>query len=597
METHYIPYSGPKDLTGMQFGELTVLGYVGDKYWECRCSCGKIKTVRTYHLVHGGTTSCGHKKREKLEGQQIYEWTVLKYIGDRKYLCRCSCGVEKEVEAYSLKSGKSKSCGHDTGALKDEVGNVYGDLTVVSYAGDKYWNCKCSCGKDVVVLGKYLRSGKTKSCGHWKLDDLTGQQFGSWTVIKYAGDLRWLCRCTCGAEREVLAQALKSGRSRSCGCGGTNVRVNYRERMLEKYGDISARRIGNPRERWQIDVLSSCDNFKEYILKYTSEFNAKPTITKLGTLLNTSFPIIARTVHKFGLDDYVEMYGNCSEKENELFEFIKSIYNGDVKHRVRNVIYPQELDIYIPDLKLAIEFNGDYWHSELRHEKNYHINKTIACNNVGVRLIHIFEYEWDNNRDKIKQYLSDIILSKKVIYARDTIVKEINNSDASEFLNNNHLQGSISSSINIGLYHNDELIGLMTFGSPRFNANYQWELLRFCWKSGLTVIGGAEKLFKYFIAEYKPESIITYSNIAKFDGSIYTKIGFKLDHMSDPGYVWISTDGKMIPRYRTTKQELVKNGLGTEDESESDIMYMLGYYRLYDCGNRVFIWEKQEVHK
>lgn len=541
-------------------------------------------------------------KRVDLTGQQMNEWKVLKYLGDGKYLCRCSCGKEKEVSGYALKKGTSKSCGHTTRVNttrvnKDiKIGDTFGMLSVKEFIGGGKWKCECSCGDTVIALGKYLKTGRIVSCGKHKMEDLTGKTFGYWKVIKYAGNLRWTCQCKCGTVRDVLTQALKSGRSKSCGCGGRDVAANYREKMLAKYGDISINRANNPRQPWQIDVISNPDKFKSYITEFTVKHDKKPSILDLVKCLDTSFSSIAKTVHKFGLEDYISIYSNQSHVELEVYEFISKIYNGDIIQCDRKLIHPLELDIVLPDKKIAIEFNGDYWHSDLVIEdKKYHSNKTDKCEDIGYRLIHIFEYEWRHNKDKIKQYLSDLLNPTQVIYARNTSIVAVSNEIANRFLAENHLQGGAISSINLGLTYNNELVGLMTFGRPRFNSNYQYELIRLAYKGGISIIGGSEKLFKHFIEAYNPESIICYCNRTKFSGNVYVKLGMRLVEISSPGYVWVnSSNGDILPRYKTMKHKLLKDGLGDEQSSESDIMKGLGYYRIYDCGNSIYEWKRME---
>ena len=535
-------------------------------------------------------------KRIDLTGQQINEWTVLEYLGDRKYLCRCSCGVEKPVSAYSLTSGASKSCGHAELVYKPiEVGDTYGSLKVVRYAGNYSWECQCKCGRTVIALGKYLKNGKITSCGNHKAEDLTGKTFGYWKVIKYAGNLRWTCQCKCGTVRDVLTQALKSGRSKSCGCGGIDVAANYREKMLAKYGDISINRAGNPRELWQIETLNDSEKLKAYLEKFKAKHSRKPTITDLTALLSTSFSQIAKTIHKYKLDSYIEMYGNTSNLEKELADFVRSIYSGKFETRNRSIIAPYELDIVLPEEKIAIEFNGNYWHSELViPNKLYHSNKTDMCNAAGYRLIHIFEYEWLLNKDKIKQYLTDILVKPKIIYARNCSVEQISSDKAIEFLNANHLQGYAKSQVHLGLIHNNELVGVMTFGLPRFNQTYEYELVRLAYKSGIGVTGGTAKLFNYFIKKFNPKSIICYSDRTKFTGNSYSNIGMQLNEVSKPGYIWIDAKMNVVTRYNSMKHKLVKLGLGDDSQSEAEIMYSMGYYRIYDCGNKVFTWEHKQ---
>ena len=128
----------------------------------------------------------------------------------------------------------------------------------------------------------------------------------------------------------------------------------------------------------------------------------------------------------------------------------------------------------------------------------------------------------------------------------------------------------------------------MTFCKPRFNKKYEWELSRFCSKNNCNVIGGASKLWKYFIKKYKPQSIISYSNTAHTRGKLYETLGFNLDSISEPNYVWWKNDFKSLSRYQCQKYKLLQEGF--EGNSEAEIMHNRGYYRIYDCGNKVWIW-------
>ena len=136
----------------------------------------------------------------------------------------------------------------------------------------------------------------------------------------------------------------------------------------------------------------------------------------------------------------------------------------------------------------------------------------------------------------------------------------------------------------------------MTFSTPRFNNNYQYELVRLCWNS--QVVGGTEKLFKYFIENYNPENIITYCDLSKFTGAVYDRIGFTLvknEEITEPNYVWVhSKKNTKLTRYQTQKHKLVEQGFGTIEQTEDEIMKSLGFLKIYDCGNFKFEWKRGE---
>lgn len=173
------------------------------------------------------------------------------------------------------------------------------------------------------------------------------------------------------------------------------------------------------------------------------------------------------------------------------------------------------------------------------------------------------------------------------IYARKCCIKELDT--VSDFLNQNHIQGEDKSIIKLGLYYNDLLVAVMTFGKSRFNKNYQYELIRYATLSGYRVIGGAGKLLKYFERTYNPDSIITYVDRRYSQGNMYLKLGFMFSHNSKPNYWWIKGTQKLT-RYQCQKHKL-KNILGDKFNpqlSENENMYLNGWNKIYDCGNMVF---------
>ena len=287
---------------------------------------------------------------------------------------------------------------------------------------------------------------------------------------------------------------------------------------------------------------------------------------------------------------------SISSGQQEVIDYIKTLYNGPMEINTRKIISPLELDIYLPELHLAIEYNGTYWHSEQAgKDKSYHVNKNFLCEQQDIHLIHIFEYQWTNNQRQIKQRLSNILGSyTNKVFARKCIVREIDFAIVSDFLNEYHLQGSCTSKLNLGLFYNNELISVMTFGKPRFNKDYQWELIRFCNKEGYHVIGAASKLLKYFERNYNPESLISYANRCWSWGkhNVYKDIlGMNYIGKSDANYVYINEEGVILPRYKAQKHKL-KKLLGEENFNEllteTENMELNGWIKSYDCGNLVF---------
>lgn len=234
-----------------------------------------------------------------------------------------------------------------------------------------------------------------------------------------------------------------------------------------------------------------------------------------------------------------------------------------------------------------------YWHSELFKDKNYHLNKLKLANSKGIKLINIFEDEWQYKKDIVKSRLLNLIgENTNKIYGRDCQIKEIKESRiVSEFLDQNHIQGKVGSKVKLGLYYNDQLVSLMTFGDLRVNMGgvkkeNHYELLRFCNKLNTTVIGGASKLLSYFYKNFKCEELTSYADLRWSEGKIYEILGFNKISESSPNYFYTKGD-KRHNRYSFRKSELIKRG---EDSSktEKEIMKTNGYFRIYDCGNIKF---------
>jgi hypothetical protein len=276
-----------------------------------------------------------------------------------------------------------------------------------------------------------------------------------------------------------------------------------------------------------------------------------------------------------------------SELENEISSFLID-NNIEVITSSRSIIKPNQLDIYIPSHNLAIEFNGLYWHSEEYLAKNYHLNKTELCEAKDIQLIHIFEDEWLNKRPIVESRLKNILgLTPNKIYARKTHIKEVSSKDVKVFLNANHIQGNVNSSIKIGLYLDEELVSLMTFGGLRriigsTEKEDSYELLRFCNKLNSSVIGGAGKLLKYFEKHYNPKEIVSYADRRWSKGNLYNNLGFKFIHYSQPNY-WYVINKKRVNRINFQKHKLIKEGYN-KDKTEHQIMLDRKIYRIYDCG-------------
>lgn len=285
-------------------------------------------------------------------------------------------------------------------------------------------------------------------------------------------------------------------------------------------------------------------------------------------------------------------YYRISDKEHQLVEFIQNIVNSQqIKTNDRTILDGKyELDVYVPEKNIAIEFDGLYWHSTAqKNDNNYHLNKTTLCEAKGIQLIHIFENEWIYKQDIVKSRLKSFLgIYDKTIFARKCIVKEVLSNESRQFQEDNHIQGSVNAKVNLGLYYNNKLVSLMTFGKCRFDKKHEWEMLRFCNKLNYHILGAAGKLLKYFERTYQPKSIVSYADRRWSKGKLYKVLGFKLDHVSAPNYWYVFGD-TIKSRLQFQKHKL-KNILEKYNENLSEVENMKnnGYYRIFDCGNLVF---------
>ena len=247
--------------------------------------------------------------------------------------------------------------------------------------------------------------------------------------------------------------------------------------------------------------------------------------------------------------------------ETEIIDYIKSIYSGEIITNTRNVLKPYELDIYIPDKKIAIECNGTFWHDNEHKDKMYHFNKSKACQELGIRLIHIYEWEWIKYPKKIKQLLNIALGSVSKIYARQCEVRLVSNQEAKLFNEATHIQGHRNAQVTYGLFYKDELVQLMSFSKTKYNRNLgdnDWEIIRGCPGSNNIVVGGVSKLFSHFIRDYKPSRVFSYCDFNKFDGKSYLALGMVFDGYTGPNK-WIVIDRNTIVNRNPRKYSKLKS--------------------------------------
>lgn len=462
----------------------------------------------------------------------------------------------------------------------DLIGQVFGYWTVIKEAdknkhGQTQWLCRCKCGNEGIVTTIALRNGRSKSCGCYKIqastNDLKGKQFGRLTPIRIVGKNQranvWECKCSCGNTVNVKSTSLMNGTTTSCGC-------KMKEYQANRTVDFTGTKTSD------IEVLAKLKTSEAGSVIYQCK------CSHCGNLFEcTDHALRQGCVHSCGCT-----YG--SKLEDEVAEYIRTVVpNIKMYHSYKiSSNTKQEFDIYLPEYRLAIEVNGSYIHATEGNpfkpkDKKYHQNKFLLAKEQGIRLISIFDVFWGN---KIKDLLKEILLPKKKIFARKCTCELINKTIANSFFDAYHLQGrNRNSKWHYGLYYDNELISVMSFGLKRFGTGV--EIIRYAVKGGYTVLGGAEKLFKHFLEDTNASAVFTYSDNNYFTGDVYRKLGFKEIGVTTPDYYWYSSNLGYLPREKCQPRLLKHKYPDLYDAEaksvETDIMLKLKACRVYMCGN------------
>ena len=286
-----------------------------------------------------------------------------------------------------------------------------------------------------------------------------------------------------------------------------------------------------------------------------------------------------------------------STGEGEVYNFVKTLLPGLKVYQGNRTILPNkfELDVWVPELKIAIEYDGLAYHSieHLLADENrnwteaqaikFHLWKTEECMKRGIRLIHIFEDEWIQHREIVEDKLMAVFKTPlNRYYARQLEVKEVNKKEANAFLDANHIQEHGRSTVCIGLYDGDALVAVQTFLKT---GNGTWDLDRYATLLGTHIIGGFTKCLKYFERNYDPKQLRTFGDrrwCSPFT-DVYKETGFTLDGVTAPTY-WYIKGNKRYHKSNFRKKKLAKMGAVITGKTEKEIMHELKYQRIYDCG-------------
>lgn len=413
-------------------------------------------------------------------------------------------------------------------------------------------------------------------------------------ILKYGG---------MGNGSKQTSKKIEATNIQRHGWNGYNNREAYKATLKERYGNENYVNTEAQLKTVQAKEIAR----KEYLVGYTSDGNwickcPHPDCNKCsGKQFITDGGVYrTRTHHNVEtctiLNPINQQESWC---ENELRDFIREL--GFEPEKNRTVLDGLELDIYIPQKKIAIEFNGVYWHSSKFKSPKYHFSKFKQCLDAGIQLITIWEDQWQNKKDICKEIIrSKLGIYDQRIYARKCKVVSVDSKQTTKFMDRYHIQGKAQGSIRLGLEYNGEIVCLMTFGKKRSSmmgtrekTEGEYELVRFCGKPGVQVVGGASRLFKHFLDITPDVKIVkSYSSNDISMGKLYQALGFERISLQYGNYWYIEKNtNKRFHRYNFCKAKLRDMGFDTEHLTESQIMDTLPYYKIVDTGMMTWVFQ------
>jgi len=287
---------------------------------------------------------------------------------------------------------------------------------------------------------------------------------------------------------------------------------------------------------------------------------------------------------------------SSSQAESDIAQFIGAHYPGKIVRNSRQLLGDgKEIDIYIPELKIGIEYCGVYYHSVKFKDKNYHQAKMRAAMENGIKLYHIYDCEWQNTPEIVKSKILRILKidqNLEKIPARKCKVKEIEAKVKNEFLEKNHIQGKDMAKIKLGLFYQDRLVSVMTFSKGFRVATGENEatLSRFASDINLNVMGAFSKLLSYFKKNYDYKGCVTHADLrwsSQLD-NVYLKNGFEQVEVGNPDYNYYEKNtGQLRHKSYYQKRGIQKLLPEYYDSTKTEFEMMdavPNIFRIYDCG-------------
>ena len=433
----------------------------------------------------------------------------------------------------------------------------------------------------------------------------------------------------CSAQADVVKEKVKATNLKKYGVEysfqASEVKDKIKATNLERYGVdnpsksdiIKTRIVESNRKNLGVDYpmqskdvmdKSRVTSFEKYGTEYPNQSDIVKSKIDASTLEHYGVnrackldefkqKVVDTNRERYGVDYTCLIYSGKLKGNDSSYNrsFAELLDDNDIKYEREFLLQKYSYDFKVGET--LIEINPTATHNthfnpygKNRIDANYHRDKSKLAKDSGYSVIHVFD--WDDV-DKVVQLLKFRVTA----YARKCDVNVVSEIDTNNYLDMYHLQGTCrGQKIRLGLYYDNQLVSLMTFGKSRFNKNCEYELLRYC--SHYNVVGGVEKLFNHFIKEYKPNSIVSYCDTSKFSGKVYDTLGFKCVKTNSPRKHWYSlkekrhiTDGLLLSQgYDRLFKE--NHGKGTSNE---ELILNRGYLPVYDCGQSTYIWRNDDV--
>lgn len=291
-----------------------------------------------------------------------------------------------------------------------------------------------------------------------------------------------------------------------------------------------------------------------------------------------------------------------SKAETSVAEFLAQ--HTTVEQRVRGILGKKEIDVWLPEFQLGVEYHGLYWHTEDRKSAQMgHREKWELAQKAGIRLVQVFEDEWVEKQEIVKARLLAFIGKAETYNARALELAEVSSVDGRAFLEATHIQGGGIAAKYYALCEGDVIRAVASFGKARSGAMTgakkagAWEVVRYA--STGRVRGGFSRLLKHFMDDVQPLELVSYCDLRYGDGKLYAATGFTLEAITEPDYWWVPRGAlERVPRYTTQKHRLAKtthplHQFYAPDKTENEICEEAGWKKIYGVGSQRWVWRKQ----